>query len=93
MLVEQMRKHAKMAVILGVPFGAPLRGPVSEGDHEAHKSVWRADDFAGEPALIKSFRFMKGIDAGVVVYPQSDEARWLTKTLRNPIRRIISRWK
>jgi hypothetical protein len=90
-LIETMRKRARMALILGLPFNDPLREPIEGNEFEAHRSVWTAGDFHDQQALVRSFRFLKRTDAGVVIYPCDDNARWHVKTLRNPLRTLAVR--
>jgi len=90
-LIETMRQQARMALILGLPFNDPLREPIEGNEYEAHRSVWTAADFEGQSALVRSFRFLKRTDAGVVIYPRDDNARWHVKTLRNPLRALAVR--
>jgi hypothetical protein len=90
-LIDNMRAHARMAVILALPFNDPLRGPMDGNEYEAHKSVWTEADFQNSGALVRSFEFLRGIDTGVVVYGIDENARWHVKTMRNSLRRLMAK--
>ena len=85
-LMAEMRRHARMALILAFPFNDPLRGPIEGNEFESHRSTWVREDFRDSDALVRGFPFLGGVQAGVVIYPQDANARWHVKTLRNPLR-------
>jgi hypothetical protein len=89
--IAQMFDHAVQALVVGVPIADCLRSPVGGNPYEAHRSIWRKEDFSGENVLFRKFPFTKGLDVGVAIYPKSAEARWLVKTMRNPLRSFLVR--
>jgi len=88
--IEEAVRHANIAVIIGLPFRDPLRETPNKNAYEAHLSSWTGKDFCGRNVLVRTFSFKKEVDAGVVVFPVSENARWWVKTLRNPCRLFVA---
>ena len=90
-LIEEMKKHSRMALILGLPFDDAIRDAIDGNEFERHQSVWRASDFGREPAWVSTFPFLREVWAGVVIYPLDVNARWHVKTMRSPLRTFAVR--
>jgi len=78
-LLEAMKKKAKDAVLLGVPFNSPLRGAIGGNVHESHLAVWIRNDFKGQDVWVREYPFLKNEPIALAIYPLSDDARWLVK--------------
>lgn len=90
-LVDEMKKHCNMALVLSIPFGFCPQGVVHGNEYEVHRSSWGSRDFKGANVLIKPFPFSDNVQIGVVIYSISDHARWRAKTLQNPLRIWVAR--
>jgi hypothetical protein len=89
-LIDEMISHSIMAVVITLPFGHDPRGPLDGNPLEAHLSTWYPEDFDGKKCYVWSFAFFRGVDAGVVILPRSDLAKWQVKMLRNPFRLFVA---
>jgi len=90
-LIKEMRQHASGAVILTLPFGNCPQDEMYGNKHETHLSTWNKRDFLGKEYFVKRFLFKRNIIIGVVVIPLSMQAKWLIKTMRNPLRLFIQK--
>jgi len=89
-LIKEMRQHAAKALVLALPFGNCPQEAIYGNELEVHRSVWGRADFAGSGARIRTFPFfLPGVRIAVAIWPLSDDARWLLKTMRNPVRRFL----
>lgn len=89
-LIEQMRQRARKALILTLPLGQCPQDAIYGNELEIHRSVWSRRDFRGTAACVRTFPFfLPGVRIAVVIWPRSPAARWLMKTMSNPVRRWL----
>jgi hypothetical protein len=81
--LDDMVAHAKVCVILALPFGMWPQEAYDGNEWEVHRSTWCGDDFLKYDPYIK--RYGRN---GLVVIPVSAEARWQTRMMGNPLRRL-----
>jgi hypothetical protein len=89
--ISEMKSHAKIAVILALPFNDGLREGVCGNPNEAHLSVWDEADFRGGECYVKSFPFVREVRAGVVIMPLNDVASWKVRQMKSCLRRWFSK--
>lgn len=88
-LIENMKKRARHAVLLAMPFGDCPQGAIGGNEFETHRSTWGKEDFKGREVVVKEFPFLAGRPSAVVFWPLSDEARWTAKMMTSPVRRWL----
>jgi hypothetical protein len=81
--LDEMVMHATKAVIIGLPFGECPQEEYDGNSFEVHRSTWVAGDFDKYHGFIKRYG-----QNGLVIIPRSEEARWHTRMMANPLRRL-----
>ena len=91
-LIDEMKRHARLALVMALPLGKCPQDAVCGNELEVHRSTWRRSDFAGSGAWVRVFRspHIEGTGIAVAIWPFCGDARWVVKTLRNPLRRFLT---
>lgn len=90
-LIEEMKKHARKAVVLSLPLGDCPQGPINDNEYEMHRSSWDVSEFRRRGAFVKRFPSFDMHPNAVVIWVLSDVARWALKTAKNPIRIMVNK--
>jgi hypothetical protein len=90
-LLDAMLARANKALILALPLNDRPRAELRGNPFEAHQSTWTKNDFRGRGVYLKTFPFQGRVKLAVAIFPRSDEARWVVRTLRQPWRRWLIR--
>jgi hypothetical protein len=81
--LDEMVKHANKAVIVGLPFGECPQEEYDGNIFEVHRSTWVPGDFDKYHGFIKRYG-----QNGLVIIPRNEEARWHTRMMASPLRRL-----
>jgi hypothetical protein len=85
-----MMEHTKEALIIGLPLGRWPQDAIDGNTWEVHRSTWDRHDFDGGNVLLKEWG-KTPLRNGVAIYPISDEAKWVVRTMKYPFYSQASR--
>ena len=85
-LLDLIVDRSRIAAVICVPFGEWPQDEVDGNSFEVHRAVWEKADFEKYGAYVKAFGRQ-----GTALIPLNDQARWLVRLMKNPVRMLAYR--